>query len=569
MLRRRSPLLLLLTAVWVAAGAPVPAQAPKPVSKVLYVLPFFPDYPARSDEAFAADVADLRARLGEGPYVRVGFNLYIFVSMDRWDVDPADRAALRESLRSTFTQIDFAVARARANGIPLGLSMLTAIRERQDPVQIAAEREDRRNVQWYANGDIAPGWITHSRYARRLRGVLEAYLREVGAAFAAHIAASPSTLVAISGDGEVELSFDRSPPFSPSHTVATMEVTDYSPFAVAEFRDWLRNGGLYAQGQPFAGQGYALAARYQGDASPGADTNGDGHTVNGDFGTAFTSWTLRHFDWSLADDVRVDPQAIPSFVYGQPGFSGLPGTDPGRFDAPRVRAPGQRWWDVWERFRQELVWHYNLDVARWMTTSPDPQTGIAIPADRWYSHQVPADYLFGFSPENPDPRYLTSASPHWTADVSPYGSLGITAFGVNLGQGQFARTLQAVAPHIAARRVRWGILEWNPSLPVSASPAIYDAEMALIEQYKPTVLVPWAWRDSFYQVDATPFEVALRDLITRLKDGPVRSPSFLQPLLVSPAGLGRLRAVQRAIPAVDTVRDRQRRAIESPGRGRR
>ena len=554
-------LLVALSGLWLAGGAPLPAQAPKPTSKILYILPFYPDYSSRTDSQFAGDVADLRARLGEGPYVRVGFNRYIFVSMDRWDVDPADRTTLRANLASTFQQIEGTVARGRAAGIPIALSMLTAIRERQDPVQVGAEREDRRNVQWYANGDIAPGWITHSRYARKMRGVFEGYLREVGAAFAAQMAANPSTLMAVSGDGEVELTFDRSPPFSATHTAATMELADYSPFAVAEFRDWLRNAGLYATGQAFAGQGYAQAARYAGDASPVVDSNGDGRTLNGDFGTSFTSWTLRHFDWSLTDGVAVDGNAIPAVVYDRPGFNALPGTDATRFDAPRVRQPGQPWWDVWDRFRQEMIWHYNLDVARWMTTSPDAATGAVIPADRWYSHQVPADYLFGSSPSNPDLRYITSASPHWTADISPHGSLGITAFGVNLGSEQFARTLATVASHVAQRKVRWGILEWNPALPASSSTAIYDAEMALIEQYRPSVLVPWAWRDSFYQVDASPFEVALKGLVSRLKDGPARDPVIgLEPLFARPVDRQRLLEALRAIPSTDSRWDRQRQS---------
>ena len=82
------------------------AQAPKPESKITYVLPYFPQYSGGSDAEFAAEVADMRRRLGEGPYVRVGFNRYIFGSMDRWDVNPADRAAIRANSSSTFRQID-------------------------------------------------------------------------------------------------------------------------------------------------------------------------------------------------------------------------------------------------------------------------------------------------------------------------------------------------------------------------------------------------------------------------------------------------------------------------------
>ena len=71
-------------------------------------------------------------------------------------------------------------------------------------------------------------------------------------------------------------------------------------------------------------------------------------------------------------------------------------------------------------------------------TAPRCDTGQTVPTDRWFSHQIPADYLFGFSPANPNPRLITSASPHWTADITPYGGLGITSFNVNLGGGNFA-----------------------------------------------------------------------------------------------------------------------------------
>jgi hypothetical protein len=547
---------LLLLGASALALIPAAAQAPKPTAKITYVLPYFPQYSARTDAQFTADVADMRSRLGEGQYVRVGFNRYIFSSMDRWEIDPADRAALRANLATTFAQIDSSVERARANNIPLSLSILSAIRERYDPLQTGAEREDRRNTQWFSNGDMAPGWVTLSRYARKMRGRYEGYVREIGAYLAGRMARYPATLVAASGDGEVELSYDR------DRLPVSVDVTDYSPFAIAEFRDWLRNGGLYAPGQVYAGQGYANASRYQGDASPAVDTNGDGRTLNGDFGTAFTSWALRHFDWDLADGVAVDPNAIPALTYDRPGFNALPGTDVTRFDAPRVRQVGNAWWEVWDRFRQEMVWHYNVDFAKWITTTADPETGLTVPSDRWYSHQIAADYLFGFNPSNPNSRLVTSASPHWSADITPYGGLGITSFNVNFGGGSYAETLSTVIPHIAARGRRWAILEWNPSLPASTTIDIYAKDAALVEQYRPALVIPWAWGDAYYQVRNGPFETAIRDLISRIKDTP-RGDVPMAPgrtaAVTSPPDLRRLLEVLRTIPTTDAVRDGERR----------
>ncbi len=144
--------------------------------------------------------------------------------------------------------------------------------------------------------------------------------------------------VAASGDGEVSL------------------LADYSPFAIAEFRDWLRGAGLYAAGQPFAGEAYVNAARYGGDAAP-AD-------LNADFGTAFDTWNLRHFDWLLTNATGPDPNAIPSSTYDQPGWPALAVANPAGFDAPRGRRPADAWWQVWDRFRQTMVWRYNRQFAK-------------------------------------------------------------------------------------------------------------------------------------------------------------------------------------------------------------
>ncbi|MEX2661448.1 MAG: hypothetical protein WD227_05940, partial [Vicinamibacterales bacterium] len=126
-------------------------------------------------------------------------------------------------------------------------------------------------------------------------------------------------------------------------------------------------------------------------------------------------------------------------------------------------------------------------------------------------------------------------SPHWTGDVTPYGGLGITSFNVNVGGGNFARTLRNVAPLIAARNIPWAILESNPSVPVSNALAIYEEEMAIIEQYRPAVVAPFGWGDPFNQFLNTGFEVALRDMISRIKDNPAPPRTFdLLPAFLPP-----------------------------------
>jgi len=504
-------------ALFVVAGSASSPRAqgiPAVDRRITYILPQWLRFLSGDVADVVHEAALLRAKIGEGPRVKVGFTTYIRVSMS--PVDPADADAVRAALAGTFAQMDAAIERAQrvTPPIPICLSFITAIRGGKDALQIAAQAEDRRNMQWHQDLSLADGWTTYSRYARKQEAIQQAYVRELGKALASRMALYPDILVAASGDGEIELS-DLQAPKQPGDPIG---IADYSPFAVAEFRDWLRGRGLYAPGQPFAGEAYANAARYANDASLAL--------LNGDFGLSgtareITTWDLKLFDWSLSDPIASDPHAIP-----QPQFAAMldPLLDhPGGFDPPRVHQRGDAWSDLWDLFRATMVWRHNREFAKWMNES-------GVPADRWFTDQIPADYLFGGTPDNPNGRFDTSASALFTADVSPYGSLGITSFNVNFESvnGTFARTLAGAAPAIAARRVRWGVFEWNPSVGPSANPAIYTQEMALVEQYRPSVLAPFLWNAAaedpatqIYLIEGTNFETALRDLVTRLNNVPL------------------------------------------------
>ena len=478
--------------------------------RITYVLPQWLEFLTATD--VAPQASRLRSTLGEGPRVRVGFTTYISIVMA--PVDPADTDAVRAALGPTFAQVDEAIARAKAGGIPICLSFVTAIRGGTDALQDAAQSEDRRNMQWHGDNSLASGWTTFSRYARKQARIQEAFIREVGKFLAGRMLQYPDIVVAASGDGEIELSGREI-----EGSGGALLIADYSPFAIAEFRDWLRGTGLYAPGQPFAGEAYASAWRYASDASIA--------TLRADFGVGFDTWALKYNDWSLADDPLADPRSIP--LSSVPGGAFEPAiANPNGFDPPRAHQRGDPWSDLWDQFRAMMVWRYNLAFARWITTSADPSTGATVPGERWFSDQIPADYLFGGTPASPNGRLDLSASPIWTADISPYGSMGITSFNVNftaLGLG-YGRTLAGAAPVVAARRVRWGIFEWNPSVPPSSTRAIYDEEMALVERYRPSLLAPFLWNAASlsapeYGVDGTLFADSLRDLITRLNHVPL------------------------------------------------
>ena len=501
---------------WTSA-APGLAQSATP--PVMRVMPNWLGW-RTSDAVWRQQVADLRARLGVQPMAPVGFNVYVYMYMDDWNVDPDDQDAIRRNSQRTIADIDAAIARARAANVQISLSVLTAIRERYDPLQRAAEAEDVRNVQWWSDNTLSRGWISHSQYARRLRRLQEAYFRELGRVLANRMAKYPETVVAATGDGEVELSYERS-----SFTGLPLDLVDYSPFAIAEFRDWLRAGGLYAPGQPLAGYAYQLSSRYANDATPRDDTGGDGYTLVGDFPwLPFTTWNLRYFDWSLADDPASDPHKYSLAAFEAAGSARFPDAGLQFFDAPRWKQPGIQpgnpWFDVWNLFRQHMIWRHNRDVARWVTTSADPETGLTIPADRWYSDQIPANRLGGAKDwDPPSERYLSSGSPWWTADIGPYGGLGITAF--NSYWGQPYLTLRNVASDIVQRTPIWGVIEYHPSVPNTDVTAHYFEDVDEFIRLRPRIVVPIYWdaeiayEPGYFTIKDTNTEAALRDLVTR------------------------------------------------------
>ena len=59
------------------------------------------------------------------------------------------------------------------------------------------------------------------------------------------------------------------------------------------------------------------------------------------------------------------------------------------------------------QFRKRMIAGYVRDFAQWVTTSAAPQSNFTIPSARFYSHQIPSEFLF----ERPgNIRIATSAS---------------------------------------------------------------------------------------------------------------------------------------------------------------
>jgi hypothetical protein len=458
----RSVLLVALLAPAALWAQSAPVLAPPAYGNSVYL---FVDTPLLfgSDAGFQPEADLILAALHGGPYARVGSSSFLLIDLP-WAAD------LTNPVLSSPTPafLSAALSRAQARGLAVHIGAVAGV-SRAVTVYEPARREDRRNAQWYMDGSLQKSsidgineiWMTPSRYARKLRRHLETKVRAFARVLIAMRQQFPDTMVSASGDGEMELNYgglDESAMFD------SQMIADYSPFAIAEFRDWIRHTGLYGTGQPYGGQGFSGGgAQYQG---AGGLSN-----LNAAYGTAFASWNLLYFDWDVtADPVDGDTKAIPDTTYQGAGWTPLPSSGPdfvaGGFDAPRrANSPSSAFWALWKQFRQTLIGNYQKDFATWVTTTADTG-GNRFGTDRWYSHQVPADYLNETFPGCPVPnvRLMTSASPLTTANTAPAGSLGVTAFDVFGSDGIYHRTSRYLLPALKAMNLpNWGFVEWNPS----------------------------------------------------------------------------------------------------------
>jgi hypothetical protein len=328
-------------------------------------------------------------------------------------------------------------------------------------------------------------WVTPSRYALPLRRRIEESVRIVGTQLASAMEQFPDDVLSISGDTEVELSYARNLDYEGRARPGGQAVlADYSPFMVAEFRDWLRD------------------SRYKGDASPDSDDNRDGHTLNQDFRQQFGSWRLRYYDESgpvSLREYRSMPDKLPR--------SGKYFVD-GGFDAPRTPAPNSAFWKAWQEFRVRVVSNYLRDFASWITADS------RISPSRFFTHQIPAEYLFGGA----DSRRLdTSASPLETALVGPVGSAGVTVFDTYNGNTHSRTSNAAMFERLAKSGANWGILEYSPSVPPTDDENYYLAELRNVNSFHPAIIAPFAWTNQeqhkLYRIQDTAYERALRKFV--------------------------------------------------------
>jgi hypothetical protein len=481
---------------------------PSTYENSLILVPIYVEYLNASSDEFARQAESLKTDIPSAPYTKIGFGAFLTTQFP--DI-PLDQPITEGDLSGDVAKIDRMVDRAHANGLITHVAFISGFFHNQNPLRYSAIRQDVRNAQWFADGLIADpsqltdpntvpqsAWVTPSRYAQPLRTRIEEGIRILGRHVAARMKQFPDVLLTASGDGEVEFTFERNfganatqPPQSKS-----IIYTDYSPSMVQEFRDWIRNG------------------RYDGDLTPDTDDDGDGHTFNRDFGQSFTTWKLRYFDSS---------GPIPYFRYINLPEK-LPSSGPyavtGGFDAPRAEKANDPFWAAWVEFRKTVIKNWVRDFSTWITTSPDPDTRFQVPPSHFYTHQIPADFIFG---KRDDPRLKTSASYVETAIIDPLASTGVTIFNVWDGKKAHKTATPALFSSLFMTSKNWGLLEYNPSIPYTNSlppdrdPKYYATELRTLWNFRPHLIAPALWSDDpIYRgasIKGSVYARALRDFV--------------------------------------------------------
>jgi len=509
----------------------------------------------------------VKSQFGNGLYAPLMYSKFYSIAMD-WKVNPASSSS---NITGFKAKIDSLTAYAKKNGIGLHLTLNYGM-ARVVTYYNDAKIEDIRNAQWYNDNNISSSsqqrsatdsaqwkadlhgfdqfsldhtgqeslstplagtsvinkyvFTTLSRYARKLRAHLSgkvsagfAYLKQVQDA-------NPTVHIVVSAPGESELNSLRL-----NAGPIQDYFCDYSPFAVMEFRDWITHEGLYAPGQPYDGQGYSGGgSKYQGASGLSK--------FNSDFGTSFSTWNLKYFNWSLSDAVDTDytdssnpdPNIIPVSQYVYNGMKPASGGNyiSNGFDPPRtmVTLGTDAYFDLWFSFREHLVYHYVKDMT-------DLARASGFNKEKYYTHQIPGDYLFGTRPNDPaiptlNNRYYSSASPMWTADQYSDNGMGITLYDIKYPTW-FARTSLYGIDGASSMSDNWAALEYHPEvIPIGVGSTISDVatiynQMVRLYNGAPHVISFFKWVDSTdetseYRYKGNNRETAAKQFFTAIRD---------------------------------------------------
>ena len=368
---------------------------------------------------------------------------------------------------------------------------------------------------------------TPSRYAISLRTYNALQAREWAGSVKKLMIDFPGVITCINGPIEEELAIGGNS--------NTDKLGDYSPFAITEFRDWLRHSGFYdASSGKYKGEGASELivgnlisfngtprSQFYDDPSP-AESNGTGISFNDFFGTDFKTWSLRYWDLDMYPAAITDP-AFDCTPESGKGFCS------GGFDAPRVLNATSKFWCSWSYdvpdqlgmyppgnpeapafgFRQNLVRNFVRDLFQEIAS-------VGIPKEIMYAHQIPGEALGNFT--GAGGRNRSSASIVWTGYLEKSQTVGITRFG-------------GIDPVLMTQYANdWGIFEWH-TLP-NADPntqALYTTSLNHINNYyqhKCHYLFPGWWskdapdNNSIFPLNDSRFADAIRDFVQTCTEVP-------------------------------------------------
>lgn len=496
------------------------------IENCFYIMPLFEQLRvsgAMTYEEKIAQFVKMKEQLGEGNlYHRLGFSGIYSPNVD---------AQVRENCRL-----------AQEYGVHLGLIFADQSHTRNDFRSIAAK--DLRLFQWRKDGVDWKGAYsnsgklevaenerdykipTPSRLATSLQDYNALQVKHWGEAVKRLISDYPDVITCINGPIEEELAIGGS---SDSDKMG-----DYSPYAITEFRDWLRHKGIYdATSGKYPGEGASnliigklidfngtLRSQFYDDPTPN-NNNGTGISFNSFFGTDFTTWSLHYWDLDLFPDKITDENfdCTPETGYG---------CTIGGFDAPRVINPANKFWNAWSYdvpdhegkypsgnpskpaygFRQNMVRNFVRDLFNILIS-------MGIPKEMMYAHQIPSEALGNFT--GAEGRNRSSASTVWTGYLEKSKSVGITRFG-------------SIDPNILTQYGDdWGIFEWHTSPNTDAnSQILYDKsinDLNSFYKHKCHFLFPGWWKqipddDLRFPLNDSKFADAIRVFIKSCDEVP-------------------------------------------------
>jgi len=506
-------------------GLPEPAP-----ESTFYILPIWEEIRWETDDVVGREMDKLILQVGKGNrYHRTGFS----------SIKPPASVLARNCKL------------ALQKGLSIGVIFGGITHDRPDLVKIW--NQDLRTYQWRMNGTNWQGYYTGtnngggleiaedtrdhlvptaSRYADLVESTYAAETHRDAKEMAAVMQEYPGCVVVLNGVIEEEFAVA-------SAQQSDAYLGDYSPFAVTEFRDWLRHTGKYDAAGPYAGQGapaaitgpYAsiggtMRSPFADDPSP-SDAHGTGSSFNQSFGTSFATWTLRHWDTTAF------PAAITNAAFNPSPETGT-GFTSGGFDAPRTRDGSTFWkawsWDYDDRgntyppgnpsqpawgFRQNEIHNWVLDQFAIMVEE-------SLPRDLMFPHQIPGERLGGFT--GGSSRCRSSASPVWTGFIPWNGNVGITLF-----NGPMSYDTIKQYTDLVPRSRNWGIFEWHPlpnALPQDQK--LYDAAKSHLLSYydeKVHYLFPGWWNkdgamDKTFPLNDSLFALAIKDFLASRPDKP-------------------------------------------------